>query len=186
MSTVARLSLSEYDRMIDCGVFDPTKRRRLELIRGEIRQKCEVSPLHEHTADRLNEWSMRALPRGAYRVRVLNSIGFPGLESITEPDLAWVTERDYSQARPTSVDVVLIIEIAEASLSYDCGEKADLYAAAAIKDYWVINLPDRSVEVRRDPGTGRYRSLQTYTGDDEVRPLAMPEITLRPSMLWAS
>ena len=74
----------------------------------------------------------------------------------------------------------------QTSLPYDSGEKADLYAAAGIKDYWVMNLPHRSIEVRRDPGTGRYRGLQTYTGDNEIRPLAMPDITLRPSMVWAS
>ena len=48
------------------------------------------------------------------------------------------------------------------------------------------DLLDRSIEVRRDPGNGRYRSLKTYTADDEVRPLAMPEVALRPSMLWPS
>jgi hypothetical protein len=37
--------------MIDGGVFDPRDNRRLELIRGELREKCEVAPSHEHVAD---------------------------------------------------------------------------------------------------------------------------------------
>ena len=77
-----------------------------------------------------------------------------------------------------------MIEVAESSLAYDCGEKANLYAEAGIADYWVINLPKRSVEVRRDPATGHYRDLTTYTGDGEVRPMATPELALRPSLLW--
>jgi len=186
VSTIARLSLAEYDRMIERGVFDQGKRRRLEFIRGEIREMTPIGALHEAVVDRLNEWSIRSLPEGGAWVRVQNSIGLVELESAPEPDLAWVARRDYSRGRPTDTDVLLVIEVAESSLAYDRGEKAELYAAAGIKDYWVINLPDRSIEVHRDPGAGRYRSLKTCSGDDEVRPLAAPEIVLRPSMLWES
>ena len=184
MSTIARLSLAEYDRMIEHGVFDHGKRRRLEFIRGEIREMTPIGSLHEVTVDRLTEWSIRSLPEGKVWVRVQNSIGLLEVESAPEPDVAWVVRRDYSQGRPTAADVLLVIEVAESSLGYDCGEKADLYAAAGVNDYWVVNLPDRSIEVRRDPGGGRYRNLHTCTSDDEVRPLAMPEIALRPSSLW--
>jgi len=184
VSTIARLSLAEYDRMIERGVFDEGKRRRLEFIRGEIREKAPIGSLHEVVVDRLSEWSIRSLPEGKVWVRVQNSIGLPDLVSVPEPDLAWVARRDYSQGRPTAEDVLLVIEVAESSLAYDCGEKADLYAEAGIEDYWVINLPERSVEVRRDPAGGHYKDITTYTGDCEVRPMAIAELALRPSMLW--
>ncbi len=141
-------------------------------------------PSHEDVVDRLTEWSFKSLPEGKARTRVQNSIGLPSLASAPQPDIAWVARRDYSRGRPTAADVLLVIEVAESTLAYDCGEKAELYAAAGIADYWVVNLPERSVEVRRDPGGGRYRSLRTYTGDEEVRPLAVPEVVLRPSSLW--
>ncbi len=184
MSTVAKLTLDEYDLMIGSGVFDRRERRHLELIRGEIRERATIGPMHEVMVDRLNEWSFKSLPKGKVRVRVQNSIGLLCLESAPEPDIAWVARRDYSQGRPTEKDVLLVIEVAESSLQYDCGEKADLYAAAGVADYWVVNLPGRSIEVRRDPAEGRYRSVQTHTSDDEVRPLLVPEVVLRPSMLW--
>ena len=66
----------------------------------------------------------------------------------------------------------------------DTGEKAALYAAAGIADYWVVDVAARAIEVRRDPTGGRYRSLQTFTGNDEVRPLAVPEVASRPAPLW--
>ena len=186
MSTIAQLSLAEYDRMIERGVFDHGKRRRLELIHGEIRDMTPIGSLHEEVVDRLNEWSITNLSQGDARVRVQNSIGLPSLQSAPEPDIAWVARRDYSRGRPAAEDVLLVVEVAETSLEYDTGEKADLYAAAGIADYWVVNLADRSIEVRRDPGAGRYRTMQTYSGDDEVQPLAVPQIALRPSMLWRS
>jgi len=184
MSTIAHLSLHEYDRMVGAGVFDHGRRRRLEFIRGEIREMTPIGSEHEVAVDQLTEWSIRSLPHAKAWVRVQNSIGLSGLESAPEPDIAWVIRRDYSRARPAAADVLLVIEVAESSLDYDCGEKSDLYAAAGIAEYWIVNLVDRRIEVRRDPAGGGYRSQTAYAGDDEVRPLAAPEIALRPSVLW--
>jgi len=186
VSTTARLSLGEYDHIIECGDIEQGKQRRLEFIRGQIREMDPIGPLHEVVVDHLSEWSIQNLPRGYAWVRVQNSIGLPSSESAPEPDLAWVARRDYSQGRPTGDDVLLVVEVAESSLAYDCGEKAELYAAAGIADYWVVNLIERTVEVRRDPANGRYRSLQTFAGDEEVRPLAASRLALRPSTLWGS
>ncbi len=186
MSVLAQLTLEQYDRMIEGGVFDPTRRWRLELIRGEIREMNPIGSLHEETVERLTAWSYSIAAAGKIRIRVQDSVGLPSLGSAPEPDIAWVVERDYSRGRPTPPDVLLIVEVAESSLKYDCGEKAEIYAEAGIADYWVINLPERSIEVRRDPAAGRYRSLQTYQGQQEIRPLALPEAALRPAALWTT
>ncbi len=100
-----------------------------------------------------------------------------------EPDIAWVENRSYLKARPKATDVFLLIEVADSSLDYDRGEKADLYAKARIADYWVINLIDLCVEVFRDPQRGHYRSLQTFELGDKIRPLAFPKIPLAVSDL---
>ena len=183
MSTVARLTLSQYDRMIEAGVFECGAANHVELIRGEIRQMSPIGPEHEEVVDRLTSWSFAVLPASGTRVRVQNSIGLPGLKSAPQPDVVWVVERNYSRERPAAEDVLLVIEVAESSLAYDRGEKAELYADAGLSDYWIVNLPERSIEVRRDPQAGHYRSLQTFTGNDDVCPLAMPEAILRPASL---
>ena len=185
MSTVAQLSLAQYDRMIEAGVFDQRERRRLEFIRGEIREMNPIGSRHEVVVDLLNEWSIQNLPAGLAWVRVQNSIGLPILESAPEPDVAWVARRDYSRGRPVAEDVLLVIEVAESSLKYDTGEKAELYATAGIADYWVVDVAHRRVEVHRDPADGHYADVQRCAGDDELRPLAVPEITLSPSALFA-
>ncbi len=171
--------MEEYDRMIQSGVFDQTTRRRLEFIKGEIREMTPIGSLHEVVVDRLTEWSLRNLPEGQVWVRVQNSIGLPELQSAPELDLAWVARRDYSESRPSGADVLLIVEVAHSSLGYDRGEKAELYAAAGINDYWVVNLRDGRLEVHRDPAGGKYRTVRPFTGNEEVRPLAMPEMLLR-------
>src|SRR3990172_7124499 len=101
MSAIAQLTLQQYDRMIEAGVFDQRQRRRLEFIRGEIREMTPIGSLHEVVVDRLSEWSLRMLPPDRAWVRIQNSLGFPEFESAPEPDLAWVARRDYSHGRPT-------------------------------------------------------------------------------------
>jgi hypothetical protein len=38
MSTLARRTIEEYDRMIAAGIFDGPQPRRIELIQGELRE----------------------------------------------------------------------------------------------------------------------------------------------------
>ena len=184
MSTAARLSLAQYDRMIDVGVFDPRDPNRIELIRGELRKMTPIGPDHEDAVDFLNQWSMASKP-DEVRVRIQNSVGFPELKSAPQPDVAWVTTK-FSARRPQPAEIFLIIEVAQTSLAYDRNVKARLYAKAGIRDYWIVNIPERCVEVFRDPLRGRYKSLQTYATGDEVRPLAFPDVALSVPSLFES
>jgi hypothetical protein len=55
MSTIAKFSLEEYERMVASGAFEGLKRRRLELIRGEIREMNPIGPDHCDLVDRIAE-----------------------------------------------------------------------------------------------------------------------------------
>lgn len=181
MSTTARLTLGEYDRMIAEGYFDsdPLQRQRIELIRGELHVMSPTGPPHENASDILSRWSFKHTPEDRIRVRVQNSIGLPFLDSAPEPDIAWVAERDYSLRRPEAADVLLAIEIADSSLSYDRGTKAQLYAEAGIADYWVVHVRSKCIEVFRVPRNGTYAEIRVYRRNDLVCPLCMPELLLR-------
>ncbi len=63
------------------------------------------------------------------------------------------------------------------SLSLDRTHKASLYARAGVKDYWIVNLVDRVVEVHRDPARDdsapygwSYATVQILAADDAVSP----------------
>src|SRR6478672_631944 len=66
------------------------------------------------------------------------------------PDVAVVpgSPRDYPQ-QPTTA--LLVVEVSDTSLAIDTGIKAELYAAAGIADYWVVDLNSRVLIVHRDP-----------------------------------
>jgi Uma2 family endonuclease len=76
-----------------------------------------------------------------------------GLATDPVPDIAVVTgtPRDYAHAQPRSA--LLVVEISESTLAYDTHEKANLYAASGIADYWVVDLVHRTLIVFRDPVT---------------------------------
>jgi Uma2 family endonuclease len=181
MSTTAKFTLREYDRMAESGALD---KRRVELVRGEIREMSPIGPEHEDVVDQLTDWSTQESVKKKVRLRVQNSIGLPGLEAAPQPDIVWVARGRYRSARPTARDVLLVIEVADSSLADDRGEKLELYALAGIAEYWIANLIDRCIEVYRDPEGPRYRNVQICRGNEEARPLALPDAALRPSALF--
>jgi Uma2 family endonuclease len=56
---------------------------------------------------------------------------------------------------------LLLIEIADSSLSYDKQVKLPLYAEAGISDYWIFNLLKTCLECYSDP----YQNSQGKFGD---------------------
>ena len=92
--------------------------------------------------------------------------------------------KNYSDQHPNPTDILLLVEVADSSLADDRGYKADLYAEAGIADYWIVNLIDRCVEVYRDPRDGKYQNTSTFHDDQSITPLAFPEASFLPSMVF--
>jgi Uma2 family endonuclease len=170
--------------MIARGLFEQRAERHVELIRGALREMNPLGSLHESVVDRFVEWSFENLPQRSVWVRVQSSIGLPALQSVPEPDVTWVVRRDYRRRRPTANDVLLLVEVADSSLAYDRSEKAALYAAAGVADYWVVNARNGCLEVMRDPASDGYRSVQTVSRDDQVTPLSFPQLALDVAALF--
>jgi Uma2 family endonuclease len=97
----------------------------------------------------------------------------------------WAKSRDYASHHPTVADVLLLIEPSDSSLEFDRSEKANLYAAAGIGDYWIVNLIERTVEVHRDPHGGRYHNVQSFGPGSLVAPIAFAETRLDVAALFA-
>jgi Uma2 family endonuclease len=143
-----------------------------------------IGSIHEVLVDRLNRWSCTNTTEDQVQVRVQNSVGFNELDSAPEPDVVWARGKDYSHGRPLASDVLLVIEVADTGLVYDRGEKAKLFSTAGIADYWIVNIPDRCVEVLRQPRGARYQHREVFFAKDEIRPLAFPEVVLQVGMLF--
>jgi Uma2 family endonuclease len=184
MSTDLHITVAQYEQMIAEGAFVPAEEHRVELIRGEIREMSPIHPPHEDVLDRLAEWSYDSAPRMQVRVRVQLSIELLGLQSVPQPDLAWVRRGDYSKRRPTSDDALLIVEVADTSVRFDRGEKATLYAEAGIADYWIVDVNRRAIEICREPLDGVYMQREMVEYNGSVSPLAFPYLHLAVAALF--
>jgi len=57
--------------------------------------------------------------------------------------------RDFATSHPAAP--VLVVEVSLSSLAFDREHKGSLYARAGRPEYWIVNLVDRVLEVRRQP-----------------------------------
>jgi Uma2 family endonuclease len=157
--------------MIEQGAFDHVL-GKIELIRGELREMNPAGPTHDDLVAYLNDWSVRATDPKAIRVRVQSGLELSDQQSRPEPDLLWVRARRYAQQHPTAADVTLVIEVSDCSLEADYSEKAALYAAAEIPEYWVVDATQRCIHVFRHPQAGEYQTCTAVKLGDRLLPLA--------------
>jgi Uma2 family endonuclease len=180
-----KLTLADYEHMVEKGAFAWLRDRRIELIRGEIREMMAPNPPHSLVVANLTAWSIRNAPEDDVIVRVQDPVGIPELDSAPQPDIVWVRRRDYSKRHPRSSDVLLIIEVSDATYDYDTGEKLELYAECGIKDYWVVNVKHYRIEVFRKPRRGVYAVREEIDYESAVSPLAFPKIALEVERAFA-
>jgi Uma2 family endonuclease len=166
--------------MAEVGLFDG---KHVELIEGQV---IEMSPMGSPhiTAVTLTSEVLRRVLGPGYFVRTQGPLDL-GTMSEPEPDVAVIAGaiRDYTHVHPTTA--VLIVEVADSSLTYDRTTKASLYAKADIADYWILNLIDRRLEVYRHPiadpeqpyGFG-YDEVTRFTASDVVIPLAAEQAVI--------
>ena len=74
-------------------------------------------------------------------------------ESEPEPDIAIVRGPDsrYAKRHPTPSDIAIAIEVADSSLVRDRVIKNRIYARASVPEYWIVNIPERQLEVFTQP-----------------------------------
>src|SRR5262245_10693045 len=115
-----RWTLEEYYRMAEIGLF---RDQRVELVDGEILQMPPQKNFRVSGNDRVRQTLQGAFGPGHW-VRIQAPLHLPP-NSAPEPDLAVVPglSRDYAtKDHPTSA--LLIVEVSDTTLTYDCGRKA--------------------------------------------------------------
>jgi Uma2 family endonuclease len=162
---VYRISVDEYDRMVELGVLDDP---RVELIDGLLVKKVSKNPPHVVATKRLVHVAERIVPPG-WHISKEDPVRIPQWDE-PEPDVAIVAGRpeDYWTRHPGPNDIALLAEIAETTLDRDQGEKLLAYAAGGISVYWIVNLVDDRIEVYTQPSPSGYGRRRDYTAGEEI------------------
>ena len=183
MSTTLKLSVAEYDDMVAKGAFDG-RAKKIELIHGEVQAMNPAGPVHDDFIGFLTRWSTENTDPTSIQVRIQSGLSLPEFDSRPEPDVLWVKARRYLDGHPQASDVLLLIEVSDSSLKLDRDQKAELYAKAAIVEYWIVNMADEVVHIYRDPDRTGYRTLNTLTRGGSATPLIQPAAALNISDLF--
>jgi Uma2 family endonuclease len=164
-----RFSIKQYRQMIARGILSEDE--PVELLAGWIVTKMPRNPPHDSTVFRTqkalndvltDEWICRC------------QSGTTTDDSQPEPDLAVVRgpEDRYDTRHPAAADAGMFIEASDSTLVRDREFKGSVYAAARIPVYWIVNIPERHVEVHTNPSgpaeEPAYADRRDYGPDDEL------------------
>ena len=170
------LTVTDYHRMGEAGIL--TEDDRVELIEGALVTMSPIGSDHSGTVNTLNRLLVRAVgDRGV--VAVQNPVRLDDL-SEPQPDFAILRPRDddYRRSTPTPSDVLLLIEVANSSLTYDRAIKRALYARHGIPEFWIVNLKDNEVEVCRAPSGDAYAEVSRAGRDAVLTPVLLPGVEI--------
>ncbi len=167
---------AEYHRIAEAGVLAPEE--RVELLGGTITVMSPVGPRHSGGVNYLIRALMSRLSD-----RALCSVNGPlviGEVSEPQPDVLLLKPRDdcYRTRHPVPEDVLLLVEVSEASLELDRGAKCRLYAGAGVSEYWIVDLRHGVLLVHRRPQGDAYSSITEHDRGATVAPLAFPDCEL--------
>lgn len=150
----------------------------LTVKQPSIVTKPIPSILHAACVDRLTKVLARQIADDI-SISVQNPIA-THTHTQPEPDLFLLAPRadHYTQGRPTPADVLLLIEVSDSSLHYDQETKLPLYATAGIREVWIVNLPEESIDCYSGPTPHGYRLRARFFPGDTIHPNVMPDVTV--------
>jgi Uma2 family endonuclease len=181
MGDLHRFTVDDFHRMAEAGILGEDS--RVELIRGRIVDMAAIGSAHMVAVNRLTRLLVAAVgDRGV--VSVQNPVRLDDM-SEPQPDVAVLRPGadDIGAPIPRASEVLLLIEVADSSLHEDREEKAALYAAGGVVEYWIVNLIDQVFEVHRGPSVAGYREVRRVAAGGELEIAMLPGVRLAASVL---
>ena len=164
----------EYDQLVALGVFED---ERIELLDGALYEMSPIGIAHNFAVQELTEILVLAL-HGRAKVRPQMSFAASDI-SEPEPDLTITPMVSWDSEQANLA--LLIIEVAESSLAIDRGRKRRLYANCGVPEYWIVNLPERCIEVYTAPDGNAYAHVEKYGPGQAIRLGAFSDVEVRVS-----
>ncbi len=170
-----RFSVSDIDRMVEAGVLDAEG--RYELIDGEIVPMAAQHTPHARMLSKLHLSLATQVDRKAFEVFLGATVELSGFTRV-DPDI-YVARAGVATRIVRASDVLWAIEISDATRRKDLKVKAPLYAAAAIQEYWVVDLEEGATHVHRGPSpSGWTTPILRVPFEGTIAPAQFPDLRL--------
>ncbi|QMW22859.1 Uma2 family endonuclease [Sandaracinobacteroides saxicola] len=170
-----RFTVDQFLSMSDQGLFEGYAKS--ELVDGEIQvMNAQCSP-HARLKSRLAvelALALRAIasplePQVEVAVRLSPT-------SLLEPDITLTGYR--GDGAVPAEQAAIVIEVADTTLSHDLGRKAQLYAAAGIPEYWVIDIECRRLWQHAAPAAAGYRTRREQPLTQPLASITNPGVSV--------
>ena len=152
--TIHPIDIEHYELMVERGVL--SEEDHVELLKRMLSKLSPQGDDHSELIAWLNELFTVHAHSGGYQVRPQLPMRLPPA-SMPEPDIALVARPPERRGHPEHA--WLAIEVSVTSQATDLGVKAELYAAVAIDELWVVDVPARTVHVHRAPTPAGYTDV---------------------------
>jgi len=170
------LGVKAYHALGDLGLIP----EKTELLYGQIFHKMSKSPFHSGLMMRLMRCLQAVIPQG-WHIRPEQPLTCA--DSEPEPDLAVVQgrEEDFWHEHPHTAE--LVIEICVSSHDYD-RSKLRAYAAAGVKECWLVLGPEKQIEVHRQPQGEQFAEHTLHGPGSSLNTTAVPRFTVELDRLF--
>jgi len=169
-----RFTADQYQAMTQAGVLKEDD--RVELLNGRVFDMMPIEPQHGGVVDWLAEVFTEANQR-RWICRIQSVVRLSKHDE-PQPDLMLLhrLQNFYRNRHPGPDEIYLLVEVSDSSLTFDREEKLPLYARAEIPEVWLVNLPDKLVEVYTKPAAGEYTALRKVLPGEPLAPEAFPDV----------
>jgi Uma2 family endonuclease len=168
-------TVAEIRRMVEAGII--AEDENFELIEGELVPMSAKGNQHEVIKAALNR-IFATDATNHLRLAIETSL-YLDERSFVEPDLCLYPKRLLPEDARGS-DVLLAIEVAGASLGYDRGLKARLYARHGVRELWVVEAESRVTWVHLDPQPdGNWGRVVRTDPGATLAAVALPDVPVR-------
>ena len=148
---------------------------RFELLGGEVVPMSPKGARHEVVRTELAFQMTRQAP-GTLRVAAEVQFNLTD-DTYTVPDLL-VYPATIKVPHVCGASALLVVEVADSSLTYDLDTKASLCAAHSVREYWVIDVKTLNTRVHRQPADAGYRDVIEVAANQQLTPHAAPELAI--------
>ena len=166
---------------------DPPDRAKLELIAGVLYMTPPPGYAHDNAVSRLNrlisEYLITSGDKGT--LYLPRAAIWTSARTYLEPDLFYLsaeTKVELDPERRSTADLVIEV-ISPGSAIYDRNTKADTYAALGVKELWLVDEVEETVEVRT-LADNVFAPGKVFTKGELLNSLVLPNITIEVTRIF--
>lgn len=171
-----KLTIEQFEMLDRSGAFD--RYAKTELIEGTIYAMQGQFRPHSFAKSQMafRLWASLKAIGSPLEPIVEGSVAMPP-SSAPEPDIC-ITAAPKGEGYIPLDSVALAVEVSDSTAAFDLREKAQLYAAMGVPEYWVLEIPAATLHQFWTPSATGYRDSRSVAVGRTVESVTIPGLSV--------